>query len=66
MSATDRTGSLVALEALGLLSGTRRAGRWSEYLPELTGIPVDSRQTRPGHPFPAPPGSNLPGAGLIP
>ncbi len=66
MAGTDRTGSLAALEALGLLSGTRRAGDWGHGLPDLTGISVDSRGTRPGHLFVALPGSNLHGASFIP
>lgn len=66
MTGTERSGSLAAFEALGLLAGTRRAGSWSEDLPELTGISVDSRQTRPGHLFVALPGSNLHGAEFIP
>src|SRR5690606_35471248 len=66
MTGTERSAWLAAFEALGLLAGPRRAGGWSEDLPELTGISVDSRQTRPGHLFVALPGSNLHGAEFIP
>jgi len=66
MTGTDRTDTLAGLEALGLLAGTRRAGDWSDRLPELTGLSVDSRRTRPGHLFAALPGANTHGASFIP
>ena len=57
---------LMGLEALGLLAGTRRAGDWSGTLPEITGLSVDSRQTRPGHLFAGLPGSNMHGGEFVP
>ena len=48
MAGTDRTDKLTGFEALGLLTGTRRAGDWSGPLPEITGLSVDSRESRPG------------------
>lgn len=56
----------MGLEALGLLTGTRRAGDWSGQLPEITGLSVDSRRTEPGHIFAALPGSTTHGAAFIP
>ena len=58
----DRSDRLMGLDGLGLLTGTRRAGDWSGPLPNLTGLSVDSRQTRPGHLFAALPGSRMHGA----
>jgi UDP-N-acetylmuramoyl-L-alanyl-D-glutamate--2,6-diaminopimelate ligase len=66
MTRTDRTDKLTGFEALGLLTGTRRAGDWSGPLPELTGLSVDSRETRPGHLFVALPGSRAHGGAFIP
>ena len=66
MAGTERTDKLTGFEALGLLAGTRRAGDWSGPLPELTGLSVDSRETRPGHLFAALPGSRVHGAEFIP
>ena len=63
--ASDRTDKLMGFEALGLLTGTRRAGDWSG-MPELTGLSVDSRETRPGHLFAALPGSRAHGAEFVP
>ena len=65
MTGTDRTDKLTGFEALGLLAGTRRAGDWSGPLPELTGLSVDSRETRPGHLFAALPGTRMHGAEFI-
>jgi UDP-N-acetylmuramoyl-L-alanyl-D-glutamate--2,6-diaminopimelate ligase len=64
--ASDRTDKLMGFEALGLLAGTRRAGDWSRELPELTGLSVDSRETRAGHLFAALPGSRAHGAEFVP
>jgi UDP-N-acetylmuramoyl-L-alanyl-D-glutamate--2,6-diaminopimelate ligase len=66
MGGSDRTDKLMGFEALGLLAGNRRAGDWSGRLPELTGLSVDSRETRPGHLFAALPGSRVHGAEFIP
>lgn len=66
MAGTDRSDRLMGLDGLGLLTGTRRAGDWSGPLPNLTGLSVDSRQTRPGHLFAALPGSRMHGADFIP
>jgi UDP-N-acetylmuramoyl-L-alanyl-D-glutamate--2,6-diaminopimelate ligase len=66
MAGTERTNKLTGFEALGLLTGTRRAGDWSGALPELTGLSVDSRQTEPGHLFAALPGSHAHGAAFVP
>jgi len=66
MAGTDRTDTLQGFEALGLLTGTRRAGDWSGDLPEITGLSVDSRRTVPGHLFAALPGSTVHGAEFIP
>lgn len=66
MPGTERTNKLTGFEALGLLTGTRRAGDWSGPLPELTGLSVDSRDTRPGHLFVALPGSAAHGAAFVP
>lgn len=63
---TGRTETLMGFEALGLLTGTRRAGNWSGVLPEITGLSVDSRRTEKGHLFAALPGSNAHGATFIP
>ncbi len=65
MAGTERTDTLAGFEALGLLAGTRRAGDWSGGLPELTGLSVDSRRTRPGHLFVALPGSKVHGGAFI-
>ncbi len=65
MTGTDRTDRLTGFEALGLLTGTRRAGDWSGRLPEITGLSVDSRDTRGGHVFAALPGSRMHGAAFI-
>jgi UDP-N-acetylmuramoyl-L-alanyl-D-glutamate--2,6-diaminopimelate ligase len=65
MAGTDRTEKLTGFEALGLLAGTRRAGDWSGPLPEITGLSVDSRETKPGHLFAALPGSKVHGAEFI-
>ena len=51
MAGSDRTDKLMGFEALGLLTGTRRAGDWSGPLPEITGLSVDSRETRAGPPL---------------
>ncbi len=61
MAGTDRTNKLMGFDALGLLTGTRRAGDWSGPLPEITGLSVDSRATRPGYLFAALPGSRMHG-----
>lgn len=66
MSGTDRTDKLTEFETLGLLTGTRRAGDWSGRLPELTGLSVDSRDTRTGHLFAALPGTKVHGADFAP
>ena len=66
MAGTERTSKLTGFEALGLLTGTHRAGDWSGPLPELTGLSVDSRQTEPGHLFAALPGSQAHGAAFVP
>jgi UDP-N-acetylmuramoyl-L-alanyl-D-glutamate--2,6-diaminopimelate ligase len=66
MAGTDRTDKLEGFEALGLLTGTRRAGSWAGPLPEITGLSVDSRQTRPGHLFAALPGSRVHGGAFVP
>lgn len=65
MAGTDRTDKLMGFDALGLLTGTRRAGDWSGRLPEITGLSVDSRQTRPGHLFAALPGTRMHGGDFI-
>ena len=66
MTGTDRTEKLTGFEALGLLTGTRRAGDWHGDLPEITGLAVDSREVRPGHIFAALPGSRMHGADFMP
>jgi UDP-N-acetylmuramoyl-L-alanyl-D-glutamate--2,6-diaminopimelate ligase len=66
MAGSERTDKLTGFEALGLLTGTRRAGDWSGPLPELTGLSVDSRETRPGHLFVALPGSRMHGGTFVP
>src|SRR6187402_2258826 len=66
MAGTDRTDKLTGFEALGLLTGTRRAGNWAGALPEITGLSVDSRDTRDGHLFAALPGTRMHGAEFIP
>lgn len=66
MAASDRTDKLTGFEALGLLTGTRRAGNWADALPEISGLSVDSRQVKPGHIFAALPGSREHGAAFIP
>jgi UDP-N-acetylmuramoyl-L-alanyl-D-glutamate--2,6-diaminopimelate ligase len=62
MERSDRQNTLIGFEALGLLTGARRAGDWSGTLPEITGLSVDSRQTRAGHLFAALPGVKFHGA----
>ena len=66
MTGTDRTEKLTGFEALGLLTGTHRAGDWHGDLPEITGLSVDSREVRPGHIFAALPGSRVHGAEFVP
>ena len=66
MAGGNRTDKLTGFEALGLLTGTRRGGDWSGPLPEISGLSVDSRETRPGHLFAALPGSRMHGADFIP
>ncbi|MBP7240846.1 MAG: UDP-N-acetylmuramoyl-L-alanyl-D-glutamate--2,6-diaminopimelate ligase [Amaricoccus sp.] len=56
----------MGFEALGLLAGAKRAGDWSGTLPEITGLSVDSRRTRPGHLFAALPGSIAHGGEFVP
>ena len=59
-------GSMVKdLEDLGILPGAERAGDWDADL-ALTGLSVDSRETRPGHLFFALPGSRWHGATFLP
>jgi UDP-N-acetylmuramoyl-L-alanyl-D-glutamate--2,6-diaminopimelate ligase len=65
MTRTERTDKLTGFEALGLLTATRRAGDWSGPLPEITGLSVDSRETRPGHLFAALPGSKVHGGAFV-
>ncbi len=64
--ASERADKLMGFEALGLLAGARRGGDWSGPLPEITGLSVDSRRTKPGHLFAALPGSAMHGAEFIP
>ncbi len=64
--ASERADKLMGFEALGLLTGTQRAGDWSGPLPEITGLSVDSRRIRPGHLFAALPGTLMHGADFIP
>ena len=66
MAGRDRADKLMGFEALGLLTGTRRGGDWTGALPEISGLSVDSRDTRPGHLFAALPGSRMHGADFIP
>jgi UDP-N-acetylmuramoyl-L-alanyl-D-glutamate--2,6-diaminopimelate ligase len=66
MAGTERADKLTGFEALGLLTGARRAGDWSGALPELTGISVDSRETKPGHLFAALPGTRMHGGEFVP
>jgi UDP-N-acetylmuramoyl-L-alanyl-D-glutamate--2,6-diaminopimelate ligase len=66
MAGTDRTDKLTGFEALGLLTGTRRAGDWSGDLEEIAGLAVDSRDVRPGFVFAALPGTKVHGAEFIP
>ncbi|MBP7001409.1 MAG: UDP-N-acetylmuramoyl-L-alanyl-D-glutamate--2,6-diaminopimelate ligase [Amaricoccus sp.] len=56
----------MGFEALGLLAGAKRAGDWSGTLPEITGLSVDSRRTKPGHLFAALPGSVVHGGEFVP
>lgn len=63
---TDRTDKLTEFETLGLLTGTRRAGDWSGQLPAISGLSVDSRDTRTGHLFAAVPGTRVHGADFAP
>ncbi|NNU80001.1 UDP-N-acetylmuramoyl-L-alanyl-D-glutamate--2,6-diaminopimelate ligase [Halovulum dunhuangense] len=53
------------IEALGILTGARRAGDWSG-AGGITGLSVDSRKTLPGHLFAALPGTRMHGAEFIP
>ena len=62
----ERAEKLMGFEALGLLTGSRRAGDWSGPLPEITGLSVDSRRVEPGHLFAALPGSLVHGAAFVP
>ncbi len=57
---------LMGFEALGLLAGAKRAGDWSGPLPDITGLSVDSRRTKPGHLFAALPGRVMHGGEFIP
>lgn len=66
MAGGKRTDKLTGFESLGLLTGTRRGGDWSGALPEISGLSVDSRETKPGHLFAALPGSRMHGAEFIP
>ncbi|MFQ8430455.1 UDP-N-acetylmuramoyl-L-alanyl-D-glutamate--2,6-diaminopimelate ligase [Amaricoccus sp. W119] len=66
MTGSDRAEKLMGFETLGLLTGTRRGGDWSGTLPEISGLSVDSRETKPGHLFAALPGSRMHGADFIP
>ena len=66
MAGTDRTDKLMGFDALGLLTGTRRAGDWSGPLPEITGLSVNSHDTKPGHLFAALPGARMHGGEFIP
>lgn len=66
MDRPDRTERLSGFEALGLLAGGRRAGAWSGPVPEITGLSVDSRETRAGHLFAALPGTRFHGAEFVP
>ncbi len=52
------------LENLGLSSLTSKAGNWPENL-EISGLSVDSRQTKPAHLFCAMPGVNMHGAEFV-
>ncbi len=65
MAGSDRTHRLEGFEALGLLTGTHRAGDWSGPLPLLSGLSVDSKRTEPGHLFAALPGSRMHGAEFV-
>jgi UDP-N-acetylmuramoyl-L-alanyl-D-glutamate--2,6-diaminopimelate ligase len=66
MAGGNRTDKLMGFEALGLLTGTRRGGDWAGPLPDISGLSVDSRETKPGHLFAALPGSRVHGAEFIP
>ncbi|MEM6465047.1 MAG: UDP-N-acetylmuramoyl-L-alanyl-D-glutamate--2,6-diaminopimelate ligase [Pseudomonadota bacterium] len=61
----SRTG-IQTLEDLDLLTGTTRAGSWSEPVGEITGLSNDSRKTEPGHVFFGLPGSLVHGAEFMP
>ncbi len=63
--ASDRADKLMGFEALGLLAGARRAGDWSGPMPQITGLCVDSRRTRPGQLFAALPGRAVHGAAFV-
>ena len=52
------------IENLGLSLLTSKAGNWPEHL-EITGLSVDSRQTKAGHLFCAMPGVNMHGAEFV-
>jgi UDP-N-acetylmuramoyl-L-alanyl-D-glutamate--2,6-diaminopimelate ligase len=66
MNQPDRKDRLMGFESLGLLAGGRRAGDWSRPMPEITGLSVDSRDTREGHLFAAMPGVRFHGAEFAP
>jgi UDP-N-acetylmuramoyl-L-alanyl-D-glutamate--2,6-diaminopimelate ligase len=61
----ERIRTLMGFESFGLLSGSRRAGNWSDQLPGMTGISTDSRDTQPGHLFVALPGTERHGAKFV-
>lgn len=61
----ERIRTLMGFESLGLLIGSKRAGNWSDPLPDVTGISADSRETRPGHLFFALPGTDRHGAEFV-
>lgn len=65
MAGNDRTLKLTGFEALGLLTGTRRAGEWGGPLPELSGLAVDSNAVHEGDLFVALGGSRSHGARYI-
>ncbi len=56
---------LDAFEALGLLHGATRGGDWGNMPGEVTGLSVDSRDTKPGHIFAALSGSHVHGAEFV-
>jgi UDP-N-acetylmuramoyl-L-alanyl-D-glutamate--2,6-diaminopimelate ligase len=61
----ERIRTLMGFESLGLLIGSKRAGNWSDPLPELTGLSADSREALPGHLFFALPGTERHGAEFV-